>query len=71
MGNKLWSDTTDKSRMIERPPFGPGFTIDEVDMAEKMIITFTDFKDLGGDYTTFELYDKEGKLIASKTIEGY
>jgi hypothetical protein len=36
-----------------------------------MSITFTDFKDLGEDYTVFDLHDKDGKVIATKTIIGY
>jgi hypothetical protein len=71
MPNKLWSTTTDKTRMIEKPPFGPGFSIEQVELAESMVITFTDFKDAGEDYTIFELFDKAGKSIAVTKIEGY
>ena len=66
-----WSITMNKCRMIEKPPFGPGFSIDEAEKADSMSITFTDFKDLGEDYTVFALHDKDGKIIASKTIIGY
>ena len=66
-----WSITIHKDRMTEKPPFGPGFSVNEAEKADSMSITFTDFKDLGEDYTVFDLHDKDGKVIATKTIIGY
>lgn len=66
-----WTITIDKTRMLEKPPFGPGFSIDEADKADSMSISFSDFKDPGEDYTTFTLHSSKGEVIATKTIIGY
>lgn len=68
---KSWTITIDKTRMIESPPLGPGFSIDEAEQAGSMSITFSNFKESGEDYTLFTLHEKEGAVIAKKTIKGY
>jgi hypothetical protein len=54
-----------------RPPFGPGFTSDEVDNAERLEIYGSSFKQSGGDYCLFVLKDKNGAVIAQRRIDGY
>lgn len=66
-----WTITMDKTRMLEKPPFGPGFSIDEAEQAESMSISFSDFNEPGDDCTVFTLHTSEGKVVASKTIIGY
>ena len=66
-----WTITMDKTRMLEKPPFGPGFSIDEADQAESMSIAFSDFNEPGKDYTTFTLHAADGQVISTKTVTGY
>jgi len=60
----------DKMRANAGPPFGPGFSKAEIEAADTLAITTSDFKDEGPDFTKFEL-EKDGKVIATKNIPGY
>lgn len=72
MSNKIpWTITMDKTRMLQNPPFGPGFSIDEAEQADSMSIAFSDFNESGEDYTKFTLHAADGQIIATKTIKGY
>lgn len=71
MGKIPWTITMDKTRMLENPPFGPGFSIDEAEQADSMSISFSDFNEPGEDYTTFTLHAADGRVITTKTIAGY
>lgn len=65
---------TGKQMRIEAltsPPFGPRFTEEQVSKAVKMEIWCTNFSDPGDDYTEFRLIDAEGKIISTKTINGF
>lgn len=64
-------DITDKSRMTEKVPFGPGFTQEQANAAATMDIMHSSFKDDGDDYTMFVLKDSEGKVINKAVIGGY
>ena len=66
-----WTITMDKTRMLEKPPFGPGFSIDEAEQAESMSIAFSDFNEPGEDCTSFTLHADDGRVIATKTIIVY
>jgi len=68
---RAWTITMDKTRMTTPPPLGPGFSIDEAEKADSMSITFSAFNDPGDDYSIFNLYTKDGELVASKKINGY
>jgi hypothetical protein len=66
-----WTITMDKTRMTEPPPLGPGFSIDEAEIADSMSITFSAFNDPGDDYTIFNLHAKDGSVVATRKINGY
>lgn len=67
----LSKDIKEKELMMEQPPFGPGFTKQEVLLAETMDIVATDLNEPGPDYAMFILRNKEGDIINSKKISGY
>lgn len=55
----------------DSPPFGPGFSTAQCQKAIKMEIWGTSFNDTGPDYTVFKLFDRGGRVIAEKRIDGY
>jgi hypothetical protein len=55
----------------QAPPFGPGFSQNLIAKAAKLIVTGSSFKDPGGDWVKFELFDPNGKALACKMIAGY
>lgn len=67
----LSKDTKEKEAMMAKPPFGPGFTEEDITRAETMDILATDINDPGSDYVMFILRDKKGNTINSKKIKGY
>jgi hypothetical protein len=71
MGKIPWTITMDKTRMLEKPPLGPGFSIDEAAQADSMSISFSAFNEPGEDHTTFTLHDADGRVLATKTMAGY
>ena len=52
------------------PPFGPGFTEDQVKQADKMEVWCSGFKDPGPDFTRFKLL-KGDETVASQEVGGY
>ena len=46
----FWTITMDKTKMIESPPEGPGFSIEEADQADSMCIAHSAFNDPKEDY---------------------
>lgn len=61
----------DKTRMMDLPPFGPGFSTAQADEATTMDIVVSSFKDYGDDFVMYILKDSEGKAIKQLTIAGY
>jgi hypothetical protein len=61
----------DKTRMVVSPPMGPGFSIEEAEMADSMSIAFSAFDETGEDYAIFTLHKKDGEVQATKTIKVY
>jgi hypothetical protein len=53
------------------PPLGPGFTYKQCQEADKLEIWGTNHDDPGPDFTLFQLFDRNGKVIAEKRIDGY
>jgi hypothetical protein len=67
-----WTITRDKTRMTEKPPLGPGFSIEEAEMADSMSLTFSSFSAPGEDWTEFVLHNHDGsKITATRIIKGY
>jgi hypothetical protein len=62
-----WTITIDKTRMLEKPPLGPGFSIDEAEQADSMSISFSDSNESGEDRATFTLHAADGSVIETKT----
>lgn len=52
------------------PPFGPGFTDEQVKKADKLEVWGSCIDEAGGDYTWFALR-KNGVLIAGRKQGGY
>jgi hypothetical protein len=67
----LYEGIKDKQEMMWEPPYGPGFTKDEIANAETMDIVASDIKEPGIDYAIFMLRNKTGEVIQSKKIIGY
>lgn len=65
MGNLM------RKMAVDRPPFGPGFTENELECAKIMEIEGSSFSDPGPDYCDFILKDAEGKELARKRVDGY
>ena len=66
-----WTITMDKTRMVLRPPLGPGFTIEEAEAAHAMSVTCSSFKDPGEDWVEFILHTEDGTEIKSVKVKGY
>lgn len=63
--------TANSNSAMDQPPFGPGFTKEQVSQSDTMEIwgsSFTD--DPAKDFTLFKLF-KAGKVIAEKRFDGY
>jgi hypothetical protein len=58
-------------KATERPPFGPGFTDDQVTGAETMEVHCSNVSDPGPDRMEFRLLDKDGNVLATKSLAGY
>ena len=54
-----------------RPPFGPGFTPEEIAGAVRLEVWHTSFADPGGDYTEFRLFAANGDKVGERKVEGY
>lgn len=67
----LIKETEDKKKMVERPPFGPGFSQDRADQAVKMQVWGTSFSDPGPDYCKFKLLDEDDRVIDTQRVDGY
>jgi hypothetical protein len=50
------------------PPFGAGFSNEQISSIESLEIIGTSFNDPGPDYCEFIVKDKKGKVIALKQI---
>lgn len=66
-----WSITMDKTRMVLRPPLGPGFTFEEAEQAHAMSISCSSSKDPGEDWTEFTLHTEDGSELNSIKVKGY
>lgn len=53
------------------PPFGPGFSSEQTEKTEKMVVTGSSVNDPGDDWCEFEIFDAEGVSLAKKRIAGY
>lgn len=53
------------------PPFGPGFTDEQIKQAERMEIWASRVNDPCADFTEFRLLDNGGGVVAKKRIGGY
>jgi hypothetical protein len=63
---------TDLARVAQsKPPFGPGFTPDEVIDAVRLEVWHTSFTDPGEDYTEFRLFNAGGDQVGQRRVEGY
>jgi len=67
----LQTTITDKARMQGDGMFRPIFPEADIAKAEKLEIWCSSFSDGGDDFTTFNLVDTVGKVIASRSIGGY
>lgn len=61
---------TDKARMVEKPPFGPGFTAKQAAAAEAVEVWGSSFNDPGADFNEFRLI-VEGTVTERVRINGY
>ena len=61
----------DKTRMVLRPPLGPGFTFEEAEQAYAMSITCSKFNDPSEDWTEFVLHAEDGTELNSIKVKGY
>ena len=52
-------------------PWGPKFSVEEMERAVKMETWGSSCKDAGTDYVQYWLFDADGKIIAKKRVEGY
>lgn len=60
-----------KAAATRRPPFGPGFSEEEVARAARLDVWGTSIDDVANDYCVFALIDTNGKQVASRRVEGY
>ena len=58
-------------KAANEPPFGPGFTTEQVEKAVKMELWGTGFKDAGQDACEFRLIDEKGNTVATRRLNGY
>jgi hypothetical protein len=56
--------------MKNRPPFGPGFTTDEIQKTAKVEIWVSDFKD-ATDKVEFRGFGPDGQPTVTKSVAGY
>jgi hypothetical protein len=59
-----------KKQGCQSPPFGPGFTEEQVEGAIRLRIMFSSVHDSGSDYVDFILTTKDGNKL-TKRIGGY
>jgi len=63
------------ARMVEvatdKPPFGPGFSPEEVEEASSMEIIGSTVSDPGPDWCEFVLLDKDGSRVGCTRVPGY
>jgi hypothetical protein len=55
---------------LSQPPFGAGFTKDQVTDADYLEHWGSSFNDKGPDFNEFRLF-KNDELIETKTVQGY
>ena len=60
-----------KFKGINSPPFGPGFSEEQVEQAAALELWGSGFKDPGPDCNEFRLIDADGDVIAKKRLNGY
>jgi len=63
-GNDLVSAAT------QQPPFGPGFSSEQAEEADKLEVWGSSFNDPGPDYCAFKLL-KAGEVVAERTVGGF
>lgn len=63
-------DALGQARALARPPFGPGFTPDDLAGATVMEVWGTELKDSGDDYVEFRLIH-DGTIIKTRRVIGY
>ena len=61
----------DDMRLDNLVPWGPHFSVEDMDKAVKMETWGSSCKDVGTDYVQYRLFDADGKIIAKKRVEGY
>jgi hypothetical protein len=54
-----------------RPPFGPGFSEEELEGAEVLEVHGSSFSDPGPDYCEFRLLDAKGEVLKTRQVGGY
>jgi hypothetical protein len=68
-------DTVEGEELVRqattKPPFGPGFSADEVARATKMESWGSSFSDPGDDFCLFKLFDSAGTLLGERRTEGF
>lgn len=52
------------------PPFGPAFTDEQINQADKLEVWGSSFNDPGDDFCEFRLM-KNNKIIFSKRVDGF
>lgn len=67
----LHSTSTDPMSAKQQPPFGPGFTDEEIARSVKMEVWCSSFSDPGPDWTVFKLIAADGRIVGTKLVEGY
>lgn len=55
---------------LAKAPFGPGFTMDQVQAADTLEVWCSGLTDAGPELTRFDL-KKAGRLVATATLYGY
>jgi hypothetical protein len=71
----LMKKVTEREALVReatsRPPFGPGFSEDELEGAEVLEVHGSSFSDPGPDYCEFKLLDAEGNVLLTKVVGGF
>ena len=60
-----------RQKAQEKPPFGPGFTVDDAQKVGRLELWGSSFSDPGGDWCEWRAFDAEGKLLAKRRSSGY
>ena len=69
--NRTVEPTALKRSATSRPPFGPGFSEEELEGATALEVYGTSFSDPGPDYCEFKLLDAKGNVLLTKVVGGF